>query len=275
MKINKMLLGIVAAGAVLTLTACGSSDGKKDSASSVDKIQKKGTLTIALSPDYPPFEFQTVIDGKNKVVGSDIDLANAIAKELGVKVKISTMDFNNVLASVSGGKADLAISGISATPEREKAYDFSTTYYDATHLLVVKKSNANKYTSLADFDGKKVSAQKGSIQEGIVSSSLKNSTKIALPTVSDEINELKTGAVEGAVIEDMIAKSYVAANPDLAIAEIKVPKPKDDYGTAIAMPKSSGDLKTKVDAVIKKLKADGKITQSIEDNYKLSQEVSK
>ena len=113
----------------------------------VDKVKKAGVLKVALSPDYPPFEFQIIKDGKNTVVGSDVDLANAIGKKLGVKVKIESMDFNNVLASLNTGKADIAISGISKEPSREKSVNFSDVYYTASNYLVVKIKKWNVETN--------------------------------------------------------------------------------------------------------------------------------
>ena len=159
MKMRKVILGLVAATTVLVLTACGSNK-KAEPNHYVDQIKDKGTLTVALNPEFAPFEFQVIKDGKNTIVGSDIDLANEIGKALGVKVKFQAMDFNNVLASVESGKADIAISGISATPERQKAYDFSTPYYTAKNVMIVQKSQTDTYQSLSAFDGKKVAAQK-------------------------------------------------------------------------------------------------------------------
>src|SRR5574337_1873146 len=100
MTLKKLGLTIMALTLLVTLAACGAS-----SKNGLTKIKDKGTLTVAVSPDYAPFEFQMLKDGKNVVVGSDIDLANEIGKALGVKVKIQAMDFNNVLASVTSGKA--------------------------------------------------------------------------------------------------------------------------------------------------------------------------
>ncbi len=138
-NLKKMMLGLVGLAAVATLAACGSSNND-----SVKKIEDKGTLVLAVSPDYPPFEYQTIKNGKNTVVGVDIDLANAIAKKLNVKLKISAMDFNNVLTSLSQGKADIAISGISATSQRKESFDFSNVYYDANNVVVVKKSGCRE-----------------------------------------------------------------------------------------------------------------------------------
>lgn len=274
MKMKKMILGIVAVTAVLALTACGS-DKKADPNHYVDQIKDKKTLTVALNPEFAPFEFQVIKDGKNTIVGSDVDLANEIGKALGVKVKFQAMDFNNVLASVESGKADIAISGISATPERQKAYDFSTSYYTAQNVMIVKKSQADAYQNLAAFDGKKVAAQKGTVQENIVKDQVKGANLVSLTKNGQMINELKNGTVSGVVFEEPIAKAYVAANPDLAIVtNIKFDSSKSD-SYAIAMPKDSGNLKKEIDKVITQLKADGKIEEFVKTNFELSQTAAK
>ena len=124
-KLKKILLGIIAALMLVTLAACSSSS-KDDS---LQKIKNKGKIVVAMNPEFAPFEFKTLVNGKDTIVGADVEIAKAIAKELGVKVEFSAMSFNNVLSSVQSGKADIGISGISATKERQKVYDFSDTYY--------------------------------------------------------------------------------------------------------------------------------------------------
>ncbi|RZI49899.1 transporter substrate-binding domain-containing protein [Lactococcus kimchii] len=269
---KKMSLGLVGLAAVATLAACGNGNAQNQ----VDKVKKAGVLKVALSPDYPPFEFQMIKNGKNTVVGSDVDLANAIGKKLGVKVKIEAMDFNNVLTSLSSGKADIAISGITKKPSREKSVNFSEVYYTPSNYLVVKKSDLNKYTSLSDFKGKKIAAQKGSVQEGIVSGQFTGATEIGLPQIGDEINEVKGGQVQGAVIENLIAKAYVAGNPDLAISKLEVTTPKaDSYGYAVASAKGSTELTKTINSVIKAELKDGTMAKNIQKNYDLSKENNK
>ncbi|MCJ1993712.1 transporter substrate-binding domain-containing protein [Lactococcus piscium] len=274
MKIKKLGLVLVSLGAIVALAACGA-DKKSGADKYLSKIKDKGTLTVALNPDFAPFEFQIIKDGKNEIVGSDVDLANEIGKSLGVKVKFQAMDFNNVLASVQSGKADIAVSGISATAERKKAYDFSTPYYTAKNVMIVKKSDLATYKKLSDFSGVKVAVQKGSVQENIVTDQIKGVNAVSLIKNGQMINELKNDTVSGVVFEEPIAKAYVSANPDLTIvSSIQFDSSKSD-SYAIALPKDSGNLKTEVDKVIKKLKADGQIDKLVEKNFELSQNSAK
>jgi polar amino acid transport system substrate-binding protein len=276
MLIKKIALGFVALLAMVSLVACGQSSKKTDTADKyLDKIKDKKELVVALNPEFAPFEFQIIKEGKNTIVGSDIDMANEIGKALGVKVKFEAMDFNNVLASLQSGKADIAISGISATPDRKENYDFSESYYTAKNVMIVKKSELEQYKDLAAFEGKKVAAQKGTVQENIVTEQVKKAKLISLTKNGQMINELKNGTVSGVVFEEPIAKAYVAANPDLTIVSSIAFDSSESDSYAIALPKNSGNLKKEIDQVIKTLKADGKIEQFVETNFELSQKEAK
>ncbi|MDR1606702.1 MAG: transporter substrate-binding domain-containing protein [Streptococcaceae bacterium] len=274
MKAKKLLLGLMTGVTCLALTACAANK-KVDPDHYLTKIKDKGTLTVALNPEFAPFEFQVIKDGKNTIVGSDVDLATEIGKALGVKVKFQAMDFNNVLASVTSGKADLAISGISATAERKKAYDFSVPYYTAKNVMIVKKTELETYKSLTSFEGKKVAAQKGTVQENVVTEQVKGANLVSLTKNGQMINELKNGTVSGVVFEEPIAKAYVANNPDLAIVSSLTFDSSKSDSYAIALPKNSGNLKKEIDKVIQSLQANGQIDQFVESNFELSQAAAK
>lgn len=189
MKVSKMFGGLALVASAFLLTACGSGNQKD---TSVSDIKDKGTLVVAMNPEFAPFEFKTLVDGKDTIVGADVEIAKAIGEELGVKVKFSSMSFNNVLASLQSGKADVAISGVSATPERKKAYNFSEAYYESENVVLIKKTDIDKYTKTSSLDGLSVGTQKGSIQENVASEQLKGSKVVALTQNGEMINELKT-----------------------------------------------------------------------------------
>ena len=121
-----------------------------------------------------------MVDGKNQVVGADIDMAQAIADELGVKLEISSMSFDNVLTSLQTGKADLAIAGISATDERKEVFDFSIPYYENKMSFLVRKADLDKYKDLSNLASANIAAQKGTVPETMVKEQLPNAQLTSL-----------------------------------------------------------------------------------------------
>ncbi|KGO31745.1 hypothetical protein Q757_05325 [Oenococcus alcoholitolerans] len=88
------------------------------------KIKKRGYLIVGLSADYAPMEFHSTINGQDKIIGSDISLAQKAAKDMGVRLEIKEMNFDNLIGALTTGKIDLSITGMVDTPEREKIVDF-------------------------------------------------------------------------------------------------------------------------------------------------------
>ncbi|MBE9888364.1 transporter substrate-binding domain-containing protein [Enterococcus durans] len=269
---------IVTALALFALGACGSSGGSSSSSSDKSEnqlaaIKKSGVLKVATSADYAPFEFHTMVDGKDKIVGSDIDLVNEIAKELGVKAEVSDMSFNTVLASLKEGKSDIAISAISATDERKEQFDFTDNYYNPPQVVVINKKNKDAYTSTDALKDKNVGAQKGSIQEDVVKTQIEGSKLVTIDKVPNMVVEVNQGSLDAMVVEKTIAESYIAQNPDLTIADIAL-KPSADEAFAIALPKGSSDLQKELNTIIKKLNDEGKVEEFIKKNNELAEKTA-
>ncbi|HFR3775055.1 TPA: transporter substrate-binding domain-containing protein [Streptococcus suis] len=266
MKIKEFVKTGLVLAVSLSLVACTSSETADNS---LINVQEKGKLVVALSPEYPPFEFRKLVDGKDSIVWADIELAKEIGKELGVEVEFSAMSFDNVLASVQNGKVDLAISGISATEERAKVFDFSVPYYISTNKLIINKENSSQFTSLESLENGKIGVQKGSIQEKIATELLPNASKVSISSNGELVNELKTGKLNGIIFEEPIAKAYVANNDDLMMVDTEIKTQYSD-AYAVALPKGSAALKEKVDAVIEKLVTEEKFNEFVQEAYDLS-----
>ena len=257
MKKILALAATVLAG--LTLAACSSTSSQ----SGLDKIKEKGTLVVATSPDYAPFEFQALVDGKNEVVGADIMLAQKIADELGVKLEVSAMSFDNVLSSVQNGKADIAIAGLSYSEDRAKVFDFSESYYQISDVLLIKKDSANSLTSIDAMSGKTLAVQKGSTQESYAQENISQANLISLTLMGEAVNELKSGKVDAILMDSPVAAGYVSQNSDLAVASVEFPT-IDENSKVIALPKGSAELKTAIDKVIAEVKASGEFDTFLE-----------
>ena len=122
--------------AVLMLVACMAGCSAKGK--TLAEVKKAGKLTVATSPDFPPFE--SLED--NKVVGIEVDIMELVADALGVELEIVQMDFDAVLVGIQSAKYDCGMSGITVTPAREKNMRFTIPYYNAAQVIVVKEGSS-------------------------------------------------------------------------------------------------------------------------------------
>ncbi|MGO3602989.1 MAG: transporter substrate-binding domain-containing protein [Enterococcus malodoratus] len=264
---KKGLKVVLAALTLLVLAACGS----KEETDKLDTIKKDGVIKVATSPDYAPFGFHTKIDGKDKIVGADIEMMEAIAKKMGVKVDWIDMSFNAVLAAAKEGKADVAVSAISVTSEREKSFDFTTDYYTSPQVIVINKQQAGKFTAIDTFADKQVGAQKGTIQENIVKEQMKDAKLVSIEKLPNIFVEVKNGSLDGLVVEKTVADAYVNKNPELMIANIPLKSMKED-SLCIAVPKGNEKLVKELDKQIKEMKEAGDIEKMVKENNELAQQ---
>lgn len=222
-----------------------------------EKIKERGELRVGLSADYAPMEFEHTVNGKTEYAGVDIDLAKKIAKDNNLKLKIVNMSFDSLLGALKTGKIDIIISGMTSTPERKKQVDFSDSYMMTKNIMLVKKDKVNEYRDIKDFNNKKVGAQKGTEQEKIAQTEIENASITSLSRLPDVILALKSGKVEGAVVEKPVAEAYLKQNPKLGISNVKFNEEEKD--TVIAVPKDSPKLLSQINKTIKEVKDKGLI----------------
>ncbi|HEP1170312.1 TPA: ABC transporter permease subunit [Staphylococcus aureus] len=222
-----------------------------------EKIKERGELRVGLSADYAPMEFEHTVNGKTEYAGVHIDLAKKIAKDNNLKLKIVNMSFDSLLGALKTGKIDIIISGMTSTPERKKQVDFSDSYMMTKNIMLVKKDKVNDYKDIKDFNNKKVGAQKGTEQEKIAQTEIENASITSLSRLPDVILALKSGKVEGVVVEKPVAEAYLKQNPKLGISNVKFNEEEKD--TVIAVPKDSPKLLSQINKTIKEVKDKGLI----------------
>ena len=209
------LVGLMAA----SLAACGkasetqtsnaasesASDGKAESKSDGTakiKTVEAGKLTLATNAEFPPYEYH---DG-DKIVGIDMDIADAIAKKLGLEVQIEDIAFDSVILEVTSGKADIGLAGISATDERKQSVDFSDTYTTSKQLIIVKDDSP--ITGSKDLEGKTVGVQTGTTGD-ILASDIKDVKPERYDKGMDAVQALSQGKVDAVIIDSEVAKKFV------------------------------------------------------------------
>ncbi|MBQ3871369.1 MAG: transporter substrate-binding domain-containing protein [Clostridia bacterium] len=201
---------------------------KEEEKNELDIIKEKGYITVAISPDFAPYEFENLNaeDGQT-VVGCEVELAKYIAEYLGVELKIESMDFSSCQAAVQSGTVDFSVSGYAITEDRQKTYNMTEPYKwqdDSTgQLIIVKKDEAEKYATADSFSGKKVAAQNGSLQMSLVEEQLPEDITIEpISTLNDGILSLINDKIDCMACAGDTALQYVKNYPDkLAIAAFK------------------------------------------------------
>ena len=190
-------LGLVAVLAV-GLVGCGnkSSDNSGGNQTALEQIKKNKKLVVATSPDYPPFEFMVSENGKSKIVGADIDLAQKIA-----------------------GKVDMVITGMTPNEKRKKAVDFSDIYFKGENAVIVNAKDAGKFTSEDQLKKAKLGVQKGSTQETYVKDNLKVTNYKALVAVPDLIADMKNGNIDAVVLNSKVAGINVTKYDGIKVVE--------------------------------------------------------
>lgn len=230
-----------------------------------------GTLTVATSADFSPYEFHIMKDGQDTIVGFDMALAQAIADYLGLELVIKDMDFDSIITEVQMGTVDMALAGFSVQPERAEVIDFTDVYYTGGQSFVYLAKNADKYKSYDDLKGLGVAAQAGTIQADLLTENCPDSQQVLLADMNDIIMELLAGKVEGAFVETVVAQNYIKNYPDLQIAW---DVPYDSTGSAAVVQKGNDALREAANNVISYVTANGDFGTWVEEAMDLSDQAA-
>lgn len=224
-------------------------------ASAAGPLGGRDTLIMLTNAAFAPFEY---LGEGNQVVGVDVEIAQAIADELGVKLEVVDMDFDGIIMAIQTGKGDLGVSGITATDERRENVDFSINYVSTTQNIIVKADN-DQIKTPDDLAGKKIGVQMGTTGDLFVSDEVEGAEVSRFKTGPDAGLALANGQIDAVVIDAMPAQKIVEANEGLVVLDD--PFTEEQYAIAIA--KGNDALKAVVDSVLEKLLADGTVDELI------------
>ena len=208
-----------------------------------------GTITVATSPDFPPFDN---LDGE-AYVGFDMVIMNAVAAELGLQVKYTTVNFDAIITAVAAGApADMAPSGITISEERKQEVDFTSPYYSSNLAIIV--TGDSSFKSAADLEGKKIGSQSGTTGQAWAEENIKGLESITFTTVPDGLNALKAGKVDAFVTDLPVAQNMVASSfSDCKI--IQEIATGDEFGFAVN--KANPELTAAISAALATLEQNG------------------
>ena len=138
-KVNEALNVLIANGTVNTIINNYIGENASKEAYVPTSSGSNGTLTIAVNAYFEPYEYYS----NGKVCGIDVDISNAIADYLNMKIDVEDMEFDSIITAVSSGKADFGMAGMTVTDERKKNIDFTTTYTTSKQVIIVRDDNAS------------------------------------------------------------------------------------------------------------------------------------
>ncbi len=253
-KIITLALAVLMVASLLV--GCGSADAKNEL-----KTVESGKLIMATNAAFPPYEF---IEG-NEIVGIDAEIAGAIAEKLGLELQIDDMEFDSIVESVKGGKADIGLAGMTVTPERQEVINFTASYATGVQVVIVKEGSA--VTSVDDLFAEgamhAIGVQRNTTGDLYCTWDLEDAGLATIDRYSkgaDAVQALLTGKVDCVVIDNEPAKAFVAANEGLMILDTEYAI--EDY--AAAMNKDNTELYEAVNKALEELIADGTVAAIIE-----------
>ena len=217
------------------------------------KEKEADTLVFGTNAEFPPFEFVSSNGLIDQYDGIDIAVAKKIGDDNGMAVKIENMEFDSLLIALQNGQIDAVIAGMTVTEERKEAVDFSTPYYVAKQVMIVKEGSDIK--KAADMADKKIVVIQGYTGETCVNDM--GYEYEAFKKGTEAVMELVNGKCDVVVIDSATAAKYIGDNEGLVIVEDDEAFASEEY--AIAVAKGNDELLAKINASIEKMIADGTI----------------
>ena len=215
---------------------------------------EKETLTMGTNAAFPPYE---MVDENNNIIGIDAEIAAAVADKLGMELEIKDMAFDSLITAVSSGAIDVVLAGMTVTPERAEAVNFSDSY--ATGIQVVIVAEGSAIATIDDLAGKKIGVQSGTTGDIYCAGDYGEDAVARYDNGALAVQALQNGQVDCVVIDNEPAKAFVEANEGLKILETEYIT--ENYAAAIA--KENVELLEKFNTALAELKAEGKIDEIV------------
>lgn len=240
----------------------------------LEQVTESGKLLIGISPDYAPFAFTedskdttkiseadketdttktsaadntAQTDDTSTCAGSDVQLGEYIAKQLGVEPLFVEMEFDDCLKATKEGTVDLVLLGMLPKNDRKASVDFTEEYYKpGKQVLLVTEEKQKKYKDLDAFTGKTVVAQYGTLQAQLVMEQMPETYMTLIDVVSDGIEMLRSGKADAVALDEAVAEDLMKEDDDLALSALEL-----EYEAAGVVGGVVKDQKVFLDAVNK------------------------
>ncbi|MGL5656939.1 MAG: amino acid ABC transporter substrate-binding protein [Fusobacteriaceae bacterium] len=226
---------------------------------SLERIKKQGKIIVGLDDTFAPMGFR---DPDGNIIGFDIDLANEVAKRIGVKAEFLPCDWDGILLSLNSKKIDLIWNGLTVTEKRKENIIFSEPYLTGNQIIITTPNSGIKNSS--DLSGKIVGTQTGSSSYFSLekTASFKNIKEVKnYPEYVSALLDLKNGRLDAVVIDSATGEYYLTLQNRKSNKTIYVAIPEnlntEQETMAVGIRKTDIELKKTIDATLNEMRADG------------------
>ncbi len=207
--------------------------------------QDDSVLRVGINAQFPPFESVGGPNGE-EYSGFDIDLIYEVANQLGKEVQIVDMDFDGLIPALNSGKVDVCISGMTITPDREKNVYFSTPYYTATQVVVMRPESVEKYPAIIDLQrSAKIGVILGYTGEFIANDYFTAGQISTYKSGFEGALEVKNGRIDAMIIDSAPAENFASKN---GLVVVPMEFEPEYYGIAVS--KKNPELLDEINGVL-------------------------
>jgi L-cystine transport system substrate-binding protein len=181
-----------------------------EASTALERIKRSGVMRVGFEGAYPPFNF---LNEQKQFDGFDVDIANEIARQLGVRAEFVATQFEALIGGLDADKWDIVIAQMSITDKRRQQVDFTDPYVVTGGVIIVRQDESG-YTTLADLKGKRVGAGSGTTFEDVATQAGAQVT--TYKSVNQYVQDLQNKRLD-AIINDRMTMGYLIKSKNLPV----------------------------------------------------------
>ncbi len=262
MKTKKIFfITAVLAAVMLVITGCRKEEGNTESSGDLlSRIQERGSLIVATEGTWAPWTFH---DENDDLVGYDVEVAEGIARHLGVEAEFIEGEWDGLFAGLNSARYDIVANGVEVTDERAEAYDFSEPYAFIRTAIIVRDDNTD-ITSFEDLDGKTTANTLASTYATLAESY--GATATGVDDLAQTIELLMAGRVDATLNAEVTYYDYMAQHPDAPIKIAALTDTASEVSIPVRKGEDSASLLAAINEAIDEMRASGEL-QALSEKY--------
>ncbi len=248
------LAALVAILVVFMATTSSADDKALWQRSTLKQVIKNGELRVGLEPGYAPFE---MVSKDGRLIGLDVDIARAMAEDMGVRLKLVQLDWNGIMPALLTDQFDIIISGMTITPQRNLWINFTDAYMTVGQTILIRRKLARRIKSFKDLNQSKytVATKTGTTGFEAIKTFIPNAKHRLMNSEWQGVQEVLEGRAD-AFVYDLPFNAIVAGQHKKKILHLSVPFTKERLGFGVR--KGDPDFLNWLNHFLTQVKLDGR-----------------